>query len=357
MKAFPLNSRSKIIYKFINEVFPLVKKELNDWQDRAQAIPDPVLSQQALASIDKKGFHSQGGCIFTLYNGSIHISLLCFIVALQTISDYLDNLCDRAGVEDHRAFLQLHKAILHSLNPHEEIEDYYAFYPHKDDGGYLQFLVLSCRSYIKNLPGYSLIQEELTLFGKLYGQMQSLKHVHLSHREQMLINWARPYLSIYPHISVWEFSAAAGSTLAIFFLCTLAENKSLTKTEVTESMTVYFPWVCGLHILLDYFIDEKEDSIEGDLNFVSCYRNEAEKKERLQYFLSQSMEGVFSLPNAAFHQIVIEGLLAMYLSDPKASLGSEKIIGDSLFKKSSRASQILFFICKLLRKNKRILSG
>ena len=36
----------------------------------------------------------------------------------------------------------------------------------------------------------------------------------------------------------------------------------------------YFPYIQGLHILLDYFIDQEEDKVVGDLNFCSYYENE-----------------------------------------------------------------------------------
>lgn len=39
-----------------------------------------------------------------------------FIVAFQTISDYLDNLCDRVEVNDEQAFRQLHLAITDALD-------------------------------------------------------------------------------------------------------------------------------------------------------------------------------------------------------------------------------------------------
>jgi len=38
--------------------------------------------------------------------------------------------------------------------------------------------------------------------------------------------------------------------------------------ELTQVKNSYFPWVQGLHILLDYLIDQEEDRINGDLNFV-----------------------------------------------------------------------------------------
>jgi len=345
------------IYKYVKTVFPLVNCELSYWKDFAEKMPDPILSQQALESINKKGFHAQGGSIYGLYNGTVNTGLVRFIVALQTISDYLDNLCDRVGVEDELAFLRLHDAISDALSADDVMSDYYSLYPHKQDGGYLTELVFTCKKFIKSLPNYDLVKQETALLGKLYSEMQSFKHVNKSQRVDFLTKWADPYLQIYSNISVWEFSAAAGSTLGIFLLCALSEDKNLTKEQVSEVMNTYFPWICGLHILLDYFIDEQEDSLNNDLNFTSFYSSGNEKEERLKFFLNQSFENSSCLKNQLFHTTVIEGLLAMYLSDPKASQGLYKAIGDALLIQSSKSNCILYKACKLLRRNGIVLSN
>ncbi|MFT9495490.1 tetraprenyl-beta-curcumene synthase family protein [Anaerosolibacter sp.] len=346
--------QTKLIYKFVKDVFPLVDKELSVWRKAASNGQDPVLSQQALASIEKKSFHAQGGAVYSLYTQQVNPSVVKFIVALQTISDYLDNLCDRVGLEDHMAFLQLHKAITDALDPSDTFSDYYAHYPHKNDGGYLQSLVASCKVYITQLPKYDLIHKEVMDLGKLYGEMQSYKHISSMHREAALDTWAKYHLTSFPDLSTWEFSAAAGSTLGIFLLCALASDETLTVQEVQDVKNAYFPWVCGLHILLDYFIDQQEDLSTGDLNFVSYYQDIQTKKERLQWFLQQSLERVLSLKNPTFHLTVIEGLLAMYFSDPKTSQGEEALIHREILQLAPYSTSVLYNICKKLR-NKNII--
>ena len=339
------------IYGFVNKVFPIVKDELSHWKNFASNIPDPILSHQALESIRKKGFHAQGGSIFGLYKGTVNTDLIRFIVALQTISDYLDNLCDRVGINDELAFLKLHEAILDALKTDDEVHDYYGLYPHKDDGEYLKELVCTCKRFVKSLPNYDLVKGETALLGKLYAEMQSYKHMDRSKRAAYLTAWADPHLNSYSNISPWEFSAAAGSTLGIFLLCTLSENMDLNKENISEELKAYFPWICGLHILLDYFIDEEEDLMTNDLNFVSYYGSDKEKEERLRFFLSQSLKSSSSLQNPLFHHTLIEGLLAMYLSDPKASHGNYHTIGNGLMTQSSKTNYILYKICKGLRRH------
>jgi tetraprenyl-beta-curcumene synthase len=75
--------------------------------------------------------------------------------------------------------------------------------------------------------------------------------------------------------------------------------------------------VQGLHILLDYFIDQDEDRRAGDLNFCSCYRDQGELVTRLSHFYRQADLSVSTLPHAGFHRLVNKGLLAVYCADAK----------------------------------------
>jgi tetraprenyl-beta-curcumene synthase len=80
-----------------------------------------------------------------------------------------------------------------------------------------------------------------------------------------------------------------------------------------------FPWIGGLHILLDYFIDRQEDRKGGDLIFCAFYPDAGDTGRRLQFFLEQSLEEAQNLPDPAFHLMVVRGLPALYLSDVKVA--------------------------------------
>jgi tetraprenyl-beta-curcumene synthase len=77
------------------QVRPRVHAELRAWTDRARKIPSPGLREQALSSIAAKAFHCEGGGVYSLLAGDHSREAVRFIVAYQTMSDYLDNLCDR----------------------------------------------------------------------------------------------------------------------------------------------------------------------------------------------------------------------------------------------------------------------
>ncbi len=343
------DSGYKLIYKYVSSIFPQVDKQLEDWRRLCGKAQSELLGRLALSSIGLKKFHAQGGCAYALYPHANIAQTIRFIVSFQTISDYLDNLCDRAGVQDEKAFRQLHLSMLDAVDPSRQPCDYYLFYPHREDNGYLQTLVEECRNQVSSVPGYHLVKDVIKHYVGLYSDLQCYKHLAKDTREQKLSAWAAPYILSCPGISTWEFSAAAGSTLGVFVLYAAAWDPSLTEAEVFQLELAYFPWICGLHILLDYYIDAQEDMQTGDLNFTYYYENLKQCEERLSFFVQQSLSHCSGLKYPEFHTTVIRGLLAMYLSDPKASSGMNKLSSGSLLKTCGTESSIYYNLCRLLR--------
>jgi tetraprenyl-beta-curcumene synthase len=342
-----------LIFIFVKKVFPLIDIELHHWSTKvSHACPE--LKEQALSSIKDKRFHCQGGSIYSLYPTIRGTDFISLVVALQTISDYLDNLCDNAGIIDEQAFWQLHQAMSDALDPNAIPHDYYAFYPYKQDGDYLRQLVLACQQQVRNLPSYELVKPQIQKVACLYSSLQTYKHLDPTIRDEKMLTWIDPYLENYPQITHWEFTAATGSTLGMFMLCAAANDKNLTPQEVENISSAYFPWICGLHILLDYFIDAVEDQERGDLNFVAYYADAAQELSRLTLFVEQALLQASLLPHPAFHKLVVQGLLAMYLSDPKANGDKQKKIKHSLLKTAGGYTKFLYQLCKVLRYKKKL---
>jgi tetraprenyl-beta-curcumene synthase len=338
-----------LIARFVGRVFPLVDGELARWR-QAAAGAEPDLAGQALASIRDKRFHCLGGSIYSLYPGVDTARFVRLVVALQTISDYLDNLCDRAGVADEEAFRQLHLAMTDALDPGAGFHDYYSSYPQKNDGGYLAALVAACRGEIARLPGYARVKPTAVRFAALYSELQIYKHLDPAVREEKMSAWGSRHLAAYPGVTLWEFAAACGSTLGLFMLCALAAGPDLTDEEAETACGAYFPWICGLHILLDYFIDLAEDRRHGDLNFVAYYRSPDELLARLTYFWRESIKGAGRLSQPAFTATVVYGLLAMYLSDPKTQAPLENKVATALLGAAGGYARLLHRLCRMLRK-------
>jgi tetraprenyl-beta-curcumene synthase len=345
-------NRVSLIYQFVSIIFPIVKQELNGWRQIAARSPDSRLRRQAAESIRTKAFHCQGGSIYALYPGVNRYEAVRFIVAYQTMCDYLDNLVDSLEVQDELAFYQLHLATQEALNPNVARSDYYLYYPYREDGGYLEQLVTTCQESLNKLPAYKMVQEEAIKLAKLYSHLQTYKHLAAEEREAKMLNWINPYLRDYPEITAWEFAAATGSTLGIFCLYVVAFDPQLTYWQGQKIRQAYFPWICGNHILLDYFIDLREDRKTKQLNFVVYYEHTEMISERLLLFMKNSLEKTQQLDYPIFHRAVVQGLLAMYLSDEKSRdrdiwSVTQKLLGDS-----GPGVKLLYRLCCRLRKMK-----
>lgn len=300
-----------ILTEMLVSVLPQVKKRLGQYHDILREVSGP-LAQQGINSLRDKEFHCLGGSVYSLLaQRPYRRPVMDFIVAFQTVSDYLDNLCDRFGLKEEKVFRQLHLSMLDCLIPQgESYGDYYRHFPYNDDAGYLAMLVGQCRTALATLPYYSKNADYIREFTKLYIDLQSYKHMEITAGEASLASRYREVAGKIPDLYWWEYAAACGSTLGIFALVAGAARPQ-------EIWNAYMPWLNGLHIMLDYFIDQDEDKEHGDMNLVSYYPGD-KQVERISHFYRQSKEQVSSLPRARFHSLVTDGLLALYLTDQKA---------------------------------------
>jgi hypothetical protein len=134
--------------KILFGVIPRVRYYLDYWKGRAAAIPEPELRRQALASIETKTFHCEGGSLYALLARDRRDEAIRFIVAYQTISDYLDNLCDRSTSLDPDDFITLHESMRHALTPGIRPVNYYRLRSEQEDNGYLADLVRTCQEVL-----------------------------------------------------------------------------------------------------------------------------------------------------------------------------------------------------------------
>ena len=331
------------------KIFPAVHRELSYWRQRAKQIPNEELRMQAIASMESKRFHCQGGAVYALLAGKRWKEAIRFIVAYQTISDYLDNLCDRSTSMDPDDFRLLHDSMRDALTPENGVENYYRLREDQDDGSYLSELVGTCQRIISTIDGYSSWKIDLLHLEGLYADLQVHKHVKQNERIPRLTEWHREKNR--DDLSWYEFSAAAGSTLGIFCLISYALGGKMT-TKLAETIYLsYFPYMQGLHILLDYYIDQQEDREEADLNFCEFYPDQETMKERLMFFIEQAKSNIQKLPDQSFHEMIVKGLVGLYLGDPKVSQlqGGEEMKED-LLKVSGNNAKFFHWNTKLYYK-------
>jgi tetraprenyl-beta-curcumene synthase len=304
--------------RFVAVVIPQAGRELASIRERAAHIPDAALREQALASIDGKAYHVQGGCILaTFLRGESAERYVAIVAALETIYDYLDNLCDRLPGVTQQAYATLHESLIDALDDRREPADYYRDGPRADDGGYLRSLVDAARDGLRALPNYHAVREQLIEVARFYAELQVLKHGPAGTRERACDAWYARNAARFPDLSWWEFAAACGSSLPVFALVELATREHLDAAEIDATQKAYFPGVSALHILLDYFIDQAEDREHGELNFVACYASSAEAVTGLARLVRSALARVRTLAGSARHRFLVQAMCVFYLTHPK----------------------------------------
>ena len=185
--------------RFLTRVMPRATAALRTIRREAERIPDDSLRREALAAIDGKAYHVQGGSILGTFLDDAHAQRFIDAVApLESIYDYLDNLCDRLPGVPPRAYPTLHAALSDALDPRRSLSDYYRDGPHGDDGGYLTGLVESVRTGIAALPNYALTAAYCRRSVALYAELQHLKHLPEGERERACCAWHRENSRSFP---------------------------------------------------------------------------------------------------------------------------------------------------------------
>lgn len=315
MKSGIPRKPASLMFAVYRHIMPRVRKHLDQWKREADSIQNRELREQALMSIETKAFHCYGGAVYAFLAGEDLDDAIEFIVAYQTISDYLDNLCDRSTSLDPEDFAMLHKSMKEALDPLSELSDWYSLREDQEDH-YLKKLVTTCRRVIAKVAPDETVKESLLHLNELYCSLQIHKHVKPDERLGRLRSWYHNE-NLDESLYWQEFAAASGSTLGIFCLISYALSWDGVLPFTKKLKDVYFPYIQCLHIMLDYYIDEQEDAQEGDLNFCSFYKNDSEMSMRVSAMILDGRDQTVLLPDAQFHAMVIQGLVGLYLSDPK----------------------------------------
>src|SRR5690625_7074121 len=128
----------------------------------------------------------------------------------------------------------------------------------------------------------------------------------------------------------------------------------MTANHDREISKGYFPYIQGLHILLDYYIDQQEDKEGGDLNFWFYYPDQQVMKNRFIYFVEQTNNHIQDLPDSKFHEMIQQGLVGLYLGDPKVkSLDGSRGMTNELLMKSGCNAKFFHWNTKVYNKIKK----
>jgi tetraprenyl-beta-curcumene synthase len=323
--------------RFWATVFPTVRQELQRWEQRAHAIPDPVLRRQALGKLRDERFNTEvAATLATLVAPRRRRAAVTAIVALEVMYDYLDGLSEEPVAQPLADGGALYGAFADALAPAGPLGDHYRHHPCSDDGGYLAQLATTCRQALWSLPAAPVAAPAAAAVLRRCGEAQTRTHAVAQLGPGQLRAWAsaqpeafalaadqlRPWPTAQPEAAAlrwWEVaSGATASVLAAHALIAAAADPATTPAEAERIAAAYL-LTGALTTLLDSLVDGELDAATGAHAYVAYYRDEREAAERLAALARQAVSAASGLPRAPHHVMTVAGAVAFYLSAPAAA--------------------------------------
>ncbi|HEV3190242.1 MAG TPA: DUF2600 family protein [Polyangiaceae bacterium] len=294
-----------------------VSGEVDLWRGRASAIPDRAIRADALSSLESKRGNTDGAALFWILPNARRPHLLRLLVTYEIMCDFLDSVSERgagAGLANGR---QLHLAFTEALDPGAPISDYYRYHPWRDDGGYLRLLVELCRAACTLLPSYMAIRPAL-IHAATLAQVQGLNHELDPHlRDVTLREWVAREFADRLGLTWYELSGAASTWISVLALLALASEPGRRSQEADETYAAYF-WVCLAATVLDSYVDEAEDTANGDHSYFAHYPTKAEGVRRAREIVQRATSEARRLRHGHRHTVIVACMVALYLSKDSA---------------------------------------
>ncbi len=296
-------------------VLPSVEREVRRWRRRALAIPDPVLREDALATLRRERLNTEGAALLASLPRRRDRQLLELLVAYQIAFDYLDTISERPAPDRVANGRQLHRALVEALAGDGPLSDYYRHHVCRDDGGYLAALVGACRRRCAALPAYGLVREAALEHAERF-VVQAVNHDRDPRRRDCaLVAWAEREST---EVRWFELAAGASSSLLLHALFALAADPATDAHDVAEVRDAYYPWICAASTLLDSFVDQGDDAQTGEHRYVAHYPSSDAAATRLREIVRESLARARRLRSGERHGLVASGMVAMYLSKESA---------------------------------------
>jgi len=72
-------------------------------------------------------------------------------------------------------------------------------------------------------------------------------------------------------------------------------------------------------------------------------------EDKITFFIEKSLESCNKLKYPEFHRTAVKMIIALYLSNPQAYHGMNRLASTNIMKKSGSAARFYYNLCKLLR--------
>lgn len=328
---------------------PAVAREEHRWRALARKIPDAPLRQDALSALRDKRGQTDGAAMFSILPRVRSPSLLRVLVAYQIIWDYLDSVSERGAASGQANGRQLHVALIDALDPSRPISDYYRHNPWREDGGYLETLVSTCRENCARLPSYERVRQ-LVVEEASRAQVLAINHeLDPARRNSMLEAWATREFPSKHEASWFELSGAASAGLTIFALLALASEPTCSDSEITRTRRAYFPWTSTLAAMLDSYVDQVEDAENDDHSYIAHYPTPELATQHLCLIVQRCLREARALENSEKHILITTSMVAMYLSKDSASTPAMRNPTKRIVNAGGSLTRVLLPILRLWR--------
>lgn len=295
-------------------ILPRARRELRRWEQRARAIPDPLLREQAIATIHDEAMNVEAAAVFaTLVPASRWGELVPLLIAFQVMYDYLDTVGEQPTDDPLLDGLQLHRALTVALTPSARPEDYYRHHPSRDDGGYLDALVGTCQASLERMPGAPTVLPLARRAALRCIEGQSHTHAARHAGSAELAAWAAKQDRAEGY-RWWEIAAGAISSVAVYALLAIATDGRVTLAEASRVDAAYFPPMCALSSLLDSLIDRRSDACSGDHSSIGHYASRSDAARWLAKIAADANAAVRQLHRGRRHVAILAGIAGYYLS-------------------------------------------
>ncbi|HEY4278790.1 MAG TPA: DUF2600 family protein [Conexibacter sp.] len=303
-------------------------REMRGWRALAERIPDGPLREDAMHALDHKRGYADGAALFTILPRRRHRGLLSTLLAYETAVDYLDNVSERHPTYANGQ--QLHLALIDALDPTRPMADYYRHSPWRDDGGYLNALVETCRAGCDTLPSYALLRPYLAR--EAYrSRVLGLNHeLDPALRDAGLRAWAQEEYPDERELAWYELSGAASATLFTHALLALAADPTTDEAAIAAVSAAHWPWIALATTLLDSWVDVVEDAANGGHCYFDHYPSHELALVRTHESVARAMQAATLAPRRHRHTIIAACMVSLYLSADYAASREERATTGSL---------------------------
>lgn len=352
-RMFELTGAVKYLSKYNKIIYPVIGQRISEYSVYAGRIRKPSVRSMALEALERCRFDAAISSVCALYPHVDIPAAADVMFSFQAIVGYLNTVCVRSSNNTEPFLKLIYGSLKDATNLRTDaFEQYFTFFPSKDDNGYLSILVEKCRQKVRLLPSLGIIRDQLTAFLTLFADLQVTKYSSdTDAREVSLMNWSAVHGQKYSDLSGREFCMASDSSLSILLLLALATVPTATEQEAENLTRAFFPWICGIQKMLEGYINYNEEFFSGSAGYDFIYDNLKEYENRTIFFINNVLKP--KTPNLKYLRQAVKILLSLYLTHPRANEGMNKITGGALQKSGGRGMRPYLHAANVLRIRKR----